>query len=66
MLIVFHDMVADINALTIRLNATQYFIIKIPNSRELQQIALNNLSEIEFKVVENGTTWDRFEPRTEN
>ena len=27
---------------TIRLNATHYFIMKIPNKRELQQIASNN------------------------
>ena len=32
---------------TIRLN--YYFIMKIPNKRELQQIVLNNLSDIEFK-----------------
>ena len=34
---------------TIRLNATHYFIITIPNKRELQQIASNHSSEIEFK-----------------
>ena len=34
---------------TIRLNATHYFIIKIPNKRELQQIASNHSSEIDFK-----------------
>ena len=34
---------------TIRLNATHYFIIKIPNKGELQQIASKNLSGIEFK-----------------
>ena len=34
---------------TIRLNATHYFIIKIPNKRELQQIASNHLSEIDVK-----------------
>ena len=32
-----------------RLNATQYFIMKIPNKRELQQIAFNRSSDIEFK-----------------
>ena len=26
-----------------------YFIIKIPNKRELQQIASNHLSDIDFK-----------------
>ena len=34
---------------TIRLNATQYFITKIPQKRELQQIASNNSSEFDFK-----------------
>ena len=30
----------------IRLNSTHFFIMKIPNKRELQQIALNHLSDI--------------------
>ena len=34
---------------TIRLNATHYFIMKIPNKRELQQVASNHLSDIDFK-----------------
>ena len=34
---------------TIRLNATHSFIMKIPNKKELQQIASNHLSEIDFK-----------------
>ena len=34
---------------SIRLNATHYFVTKIPNKRELQQIASNHLSDIEFK-----------------
>ena len=34
---------------TIRLNATHYFIIKIPSKRELQQIASNHSSDIGFK-----------------
>ena len=34
---------------TIRLNATHYFIMKIPNKRELQQIASNHFSDIDFK-----------------
>ena len=34
---------------TIRLNTTHYFIMKIPNKRELQQIASNHLSDIDFK-----------------
>ena len=32
-----------------RLNTTQFFIMKIPNKRELQQIALNHSSDIDFK-----------------
>ena len=34
---------------TIRLNATHYFITKIPNKRALQQIASNHLSDIDFE-----------------
>ena len=34
---------------TIRLNATHYFIIKIPNKRQLQQIESNHSSDIDFK-----------------
>ena len=34
---------------TIRLNETHYFILKIPNKRELQQIASNHSSDIVFK-----------------
>ena len=33
----------------VRLNSTHFFIMKIPNKRELQQIALNHLSDIESK-----------------
>ena len=33
----------------VKLNSTHSFIMKIPNKRELQQIALNNLSNIDFK-----------------
>ena len=33
----------------IRLNSTRFFMIKIPNKRELQQIALNHSSDIDFK-----------------
>ena len=32
-----------------RINKTQYFILKIPNKRELHQIASNRSSDIEFK-----------------
>ena len=34
---------------TIRLNATHYFIMKIPIKRELQQIASNHSFDIDFK-----------------
>ena len=33
----------------VRLNTTHFFIMKIPNERELQQIALNHSSDIDFK-----------------
>ena len=33
----------------VRLNSTHFFIMKIPNKRELQQIALNHSSDINFK-----------------
>ena len=33
----------------VRLNSTHFFIMKIPNKKELQQIALNNSSETDFK-----------------
>ena len=32
----------------VRVNSTHFFIMKIPNERELQQIALNYLSDIDF------------------
>ena len=34
---------------TITLNATHYFIMKVSNKRELQQIASNPSSDIDFK-----------------
>ena len=33
----------------VRLNTTHFFIMKIPNKRELQQIALNHSSDIDLK-----------------
>ena len=33
----------------VRLNTTHFFIMKIPNKRELQQIAINHSSYIDFK-----------------
>ena len=32
-----------------RLNSTHYFIMKIPNKQELQQIAFNHSSEVNFR-----------------
>ena len=37
----------------VRLNSTHYFIMKIPNKREFQQIAFNHLSDIYFKYFMN-------------
>ena len=34
----------------VTLNSTHFFIMKIPNKRELQQIALNHSSDIDFKA----------------
>ena len=34
---------------TTRLNATHYFIMEIPNKKELQQIVSTHSSEIDFK-----------------
>ena len=33
----------------IRLNSSHYFVMKIPNERELQQIGFNHSSDIEFQ-----------------
>ena len=33
----------------VRLNSTHFFVMKIPNKRELQQIDLNHSSDIDFK-----------------
>ena len=33
----------------LRLNSIHFFIMKIPNKRELQQIVLNHSSDIDFK-----------------
>ena len=38
---------------TIRLNSTHYFIMKIPNKQELQQIAFNHSSDTDFKNFMN-------------
>ena len=33
----------------VRLNSTHFFVMKIPNKRELQQIAINHSSDVDFK-----------------
>ena len=33
----------------VRLNSTHFFIMKIPNKREVQQFALNHSSDIDFR-----------------
>ena len=38
----------------IRLNSTHYFVIKIPSKRELQQVALNHSSNIDFQGCISG------------
>ena len=35
----------------VRLNSTHFFIMNIPNKRELQQIALNHSSDIDFIIL---------------
>ena len=37
----------------IRLNSAHCFIMKIPNKQELQQIAINHLSDIDFQSFMN-------------
>ena len=37
----------------IKLNPTHYFVIKIPNKRELQQFAFNHSSDIDFQDFMN-------------
>ena len=37
----------------IRLNLTHYFVMKVPNKRELQQIAFNHSSDIDFQDFMN-------------
>ena len=37
----------------IRLHSTHYFVMKIPNKRELQQIAFNHLSDTDFQDFMN-------------
>ena len=35
----------------IKLNSTHYFIMKIPNKRELEQIGFNHSSDVDFKTL---------------
>ena len=44
----------------VRLNSTHFFIMKIPNKRELQQIALNHSSDINFKDLQKMYCWTVF------
>ena len=37
----------------IRLNSTLYFVMKIPNKREIQQISFNHSSDIDFQDFMN-------------
>ena len=37
----------------IRLNSTHYFIIKTPKEQELQHIAFNHSSDIDFRDLKN-------------
>ena len=39
----------------VRLNTTQFFVMKIPNKRELQQTAINHSSGINFKDLLRST-----------
>ena len=47
-MLLYHNLIFK-ESKTIRLNATYYFIIKIPEKREVQQIATNHSSDTEFK-----------------
>ena len=47
----------------IRLNSTHFFLFKIPNNRELQQIAINHSADIDFKdfkKIYDDATRDRY------
>ena len=52
-LIVFDDMIADIMTnkkfQEVRLNSTHYVIFKVNNERELQNIAINHIADIDYK-----------------
>ena len=49
-------MIANVESntkLSLKLNATHYFIMKIPNKRDIQKIASNYSSDIDFKDFMN-------------
>ena len=46
----------------VRLNTTHFFILKIPNKRELQQIAINHSTDISTKDFINIHRKSTFEP----
>ena len=46
----------------VRLHSTHFFIMKIPNKRELQQIALNHSSDIDFRDLRKVYTKCTAEP----
>ena len=39
--------------INIRLNSTHYFVMKVPNKRELRQISFNHSSDIDFQYFMN-------------
>ena len=45
---------------TVSLNATHYFIMEIPNKRELQQVTLNHLANIDFMKLYKDYTKESF------
>ena len=53
-LIIFDDVIADmLSNSVIRLNSAHYFIMKIPNKREVQQLLSNYSSNIDFEDFMN-------------
>ena len=44
----------------VRLNSTHFFIMKIPNKRERQQIALNHSSDIDFMNIYKKCTTESY------
>ena len=48
----------------IRLNSTHYFVMKIPNKKELEQIAFNHSSDIHFQDFVNLCKKSTVEPNS--